>query len=148
VVSTWAMASKPRQRCPAWLRDMLVWEASDPYLYLRMSGDGRLIVGGEDEASAVAHQDKAKLRQKCEIIAAKLKRLLPDIAFEIDYGWAGAFGESATGLPSIGPVKDMDHTWAVMGFGGNGITYSVIASQVVASEVRGTSDPDADLYRS
>lgn len=147
VISTWALASKPRQRCPAWLRDMLVWEASDPYLYLRMGGDGRLIVGGEDEASPVAHEDKAKLKQKREIIAAKLERLLPDIALEIDYGWAGAFGESATGLPSIGPIEDMDHTWAVMGFGGNGITYSVIASQIVAAEVRGKSDPDADLYR-
>jgi glycine/D-amino acid oxidase-like deaminating enzyme len=148
VISTWALASKPRQRCPAWLRDMLVWEASDPYLYLRMGGDGRLIVGGEDEASPVAHQDKAKLKHKREIIAAKLKRLLPDIAFEIDYGWAGAFGESATGLPNIGPIEGMDHTWAVMGFGGNGITYSVIASQIVAAEVRGKGDPDADLYRS
>lgn len=147
VISTWAMASKPRQRCPAWLRDMLVWEASDPYLYFRMGADGRLIVGGEDEASPVAHEDKAKLKRKCGTIAAKLKRLLPEVEFEIDYAWAGAFGESATGLPSIGPVPDMDHCWAVMGFGGNGITYSVIASQIVAAEVRGGSDPDADLYR-
>lgn len=147
VVSSWAMASKPRQRCPAWLGDMLVWEASDPYLYLRMSGDGRLIVGGEDEDSATAHQDQAKLKRKREILDAKLRRLLPDVAFEIDYAWAGAFGESATGLPSIGPIPGMDHTWAVMGFGGNGITYSVIASQIVAAEVRGQDDPDADLYR-
>lgn len=147
VISSWAMASKPRQRCPTWLRDMLVWEASDPYLYLRMSGDGRLIVGGEDEGSATAHQDQAKLKRKREILGAKLRRLLPDVAFEIDYAWAGAFGESATGLPSIGPIPGMDHTWAVMGFGGNGITYSVIASQIVAAEVRGQSDPDADLYR-
>ena len=147
VVSSWAMASKPRQRCPAWLRDMLVWEASDPYLYLRMSGDGRLIVGGEDEDSATAHQDQAKLKRKREILDAKLRRLVPDVAFEIDYAWAGAFGESATGLPSIGPIPGMDHTWAVMGFGGNGITYSVIASQIVAADVRGQDDPDADLYR-
>jgi len=147
IISTWAMASKPRQRCPAWLKDMLVWEASDPYLYLRMGGDGRLIVGGEDEDSATAHQDKAKLKRKREILTGKLHRLLPDVSFEIDYGWAGAFGESATGLPSIGPVEGMDHTWAVMGFGGNGITYSVIASQIVAAEIRGQRDPDADLYR-
>lgn len=147
IISTWALASKPRQRCPAWLKDMLVWEASDPYLYLRMGGDGRLIVGGEDEASAVAHEDKAKLKRKQTVLAAKLQRLLPDVAFEIDYGWAGAFGESATGLPSIGPIPGMDHTWAVMGFGGNGITYSVIASQIVAAEIRGEHDRDADLYR-
>jgi glycine/D-amino acid oxidase-like deaminating enzyme len=147
VISTWAMASKPRQRCPAWLRDALVWEASDPYLYFRMGGDGRLIVGGEDEASATAHEDKARLKRKCRSLAGKLKSLLPDVEFEIDYGWAGAFGESATGLPNIGPVEGMSHTWAVMGFGGNGITYSVIASQVVAAEIRGGVDSDADLYR-
>lgn len=148
VISTWAMASKPRQRCPAWLRDTLVWEASDPYLYFRMGGDGRLIVGGEDEPSPTAHEDRAKLKRKCATIAAKLKRLLPGVEFEIDYSWAGAFGESSTGLPSIGRVPDMDHGWAVMGFGGNGITYSVIASQVVSAAIRGGEDPDADLYQS
>ncbi len=147
VISTWALASKPRARCPAWLRDMLVWEASDPYLYFRMGGDGRLIVGGEDEADPLAHDDKAKLKRKCETIAGKLRALLPQVGFEIDYSWAGAFGESTTGLPSIGPVPGLDHGWAVMGFGGNGITYSVIASQIVAAEVRGGADPDADLYR-
>lgn len=147
VISTWAMASKPRQRCPAWLRNTLVWEASDPYLYFRMGGDGRLIVGGEDEASPTAHADKAKLKRKCETIAAKLKRLLPEVEFDVDYTWAGAFGESATGLPSIAPVPGMDHAWAVMGFGGNGITYSVIASQVVSAALRGRPDPDAGLYR-
>ena len=148
VKSTWALATKPRARRPAWLKDTLVWEASDPYLYFRMARDGRFIVGGEDEASSLAHIDKVVLKQKCEIIAAKLRVLLPEARFDVDYTWAGAFGESATGLPSIGPVPNMDHTWAVMGFGGNGITYSVIASQVVAAEVRGGADPDADLYRS
>ncbi|WP_439470588.1 NAD(P)/FAD-dependent oxidoreductase [Brevundimonas sp.] len=147
VISTWALATKPRTPCPRWLRDTLVWEASDPYLYLRMSRDGRLIVGGEDEASPDAHADKAKLKRKCETITRKLRRLLPDLTFEIDYSWAGAFGESATGLPSIGPVPDLEHCWAVMGFGGNGITYSVIASQIVSSALRGKPDPDADLYR-
>jgi len=147
VISTWALASKPRQRCPAWLRDTLVWEASDPYLYFRMGGDGRLIVGGEDEADPDAHADQAKLKRKCETIVKKLHALLPGVEFEVDYSWAGAFGESSTGLPSIAPVPDMEHAWAVMGFGGNGITYSVIASEVVSKALRGGSDPDADLYR-
>lgn len=147
VVSTWALATKPRATCPAWLRDTLVWEASDPYLYLRMARDGRLIVGGEDEDSATAHASIPKLKAKTDRIARKLKALLPMVEFEIDHAWAGAFGESATGLPSIGPVPDMDHAFAVMGFGGNGITYSVIASEIVGAGIRGKADPDADLYR-
>jgi hypothetical protein len=36
----------------------------------------------------------------------------------------------------------MRHAWAVMGFGGNGITHSVIAAALA-----GRDDPDADLYR-
>lgn len=147
VISTWALATNPRVRCPAWLRDTLVWEGSDPYLYLRMGGDGRLIAGGEDEADPEAHADPKKLKRKCAAIADKLRRLLPAVEFEVDYAWAGAFGESATGLPSIAPVPDLDHAWAVMGFGGNGITYSVIASQIVGAALRGGADADADLYR-
>jgi glycine/D-amino acid oxidase-like deaminating enzyme len=146
IISSWALASKPRATCPRWLKDTLAWEGSDPYLYLRMGGDGRLIVGGEDEQSPDAHEDEAKLKRKRDTIAAKLNGLLPDLEFEVDYSWAAAFGESGDSLPSIAPVPDMDHSWAVMGLGGNGITYSVIASQVVGAAVRGTKDPDADLY--
>jgi glycine/D-amino acid oxidase-like deaminating enzyme len=40
----------------------------------------------------------------------------------------------------------MDRVQAVMGFGGNGITFSMIASQIVASAIRGKPDPDADLF--
>lgn len=147
VVSTWALATRRRPRHPAWLRDTLVWEASDPYLYLRMARDGRLVVGGEDEADPLAHADPKRLKRKCEILSAKLRTLIPELAFEIDYTWAGAFGERTTGLPLIGPAEGMPHCWAVMGFGGNGITYSVIASEVVSAGIRGETDPDADLYR-
>ena len=147
VISTWALASTPGTKLPPWLRETLVWEGADPYLYMRTSRDGRLIVGGEDEASATAHADPALMREKRDRILAKVKQLLPKVEVEVDYVWAGAFGESATGLPHIAPVEGVDQAWAVMGFGGNGITYSVIASQVVAAALRGGKDPDADLYR-
>ena len=147
VISTWALASTPGTKLPPWLRETLVWEGADPYLYMRTSRDGRLIVGGEDEADPMAHADPQKLKRKCAIIADKLRRLLPEVEFEIDYAWAGAFGESATGLPSIAPVPDMDHAWAVMGFGGNGFTYSGSASQVVAAAFRSRAETAADLYR-
>ena len=34
---------------PAWPDNALVWEASDPYLYMRATLDGRVIIGGADE---------------------------------------------------------------------------------------------------
>ena len=32
------------------LRETMVWESARPYLYLRATGDHRLVVGGEDDA--------------------------------------------------------------------------------------------------
>jgi glycine/D-amino acid oxidase-like deaminating enzyme len=146
VVSTWALASKPLPHPPKWLAKHLVWEAADPYLYLRTTADGRLIAGGEDEASATRHADPRAMAPKTRAILRKLKTLLPDLEIEADDAWAGAFGQSATSLPLIGPIPGMAHGYAVMGFGGNGITASVIASQIVAAAIRGAPDPDADLF--
>ena len=48
VVSTYAIATPPLPgRLPSDLP--LIWEASDPYLYLRLTRDNRVICGGEDE---------------------------------------------------------------------------------------------------
>ena len=146
VISTWALASQPSLTVPAWIADHLVWEASDPYLYVRKTRDGRLIVGGEDEASASAHADPSRLRSKANTLVRKLCALVPDLEITPDYAWAGAFGETVTSMPLISAVPDMPRCFVVMGFGGNGITYSVIASQVISTAIRGQTDPDADLF--
>ncbi|EPY02766.1 FAD dependent oxidoreductase [Magnetospirillum fulvum MGU-K5] len=146
IISTWALASKPIGDMPEWLSKHLLWEASDPYLYVRTTTDGRIIMGGEDEASADRQSDPIILKEKGRTLTRKLKVLLPNIHFEIDYAWAGAFGHSTTSMPLIGAIPDMPNCHAVMGLGGNGITFSALASQIVGATVRGRRDPDADLF--
>ncbi|WP_017999858.1 FAD-binding oxidoreductase [Paracoccus sp. N5] len=146
IISTWAIASPEGVRQPGWLKDFLVWEASDPYLYFRATPTGRIIAGGEDQASATAHEDSEKLRRNAAEIARKL-RDLTGIRFRPAYAWAAAFGDSDDGLPIIDRVPGCRRTHAVMGFGGNGITWSVIAAEVTARRIDGRPDPDADLYR-
>ncbi|WP_245523931.1 FAD-dependent oxidoreductase, partial [Mesorhizobium sp. M2D.F.Ca.ET.223.01.1.1] len=48
VISTWAIATRPQPH-KIWPRAATIWEASDPYLYMRATADGRVICGGEDE---------------------------------------------------------------------------------------------------
>lgn len=146
IVSTWALASIPLVEPPPWLARHLVWEASDPYLYLRMTSEGRLVAGGEDEASPSRHADPKTLVPKSQAILHKLRTLIPGLEIDIDYVWSGAFGESTSSMPLIGAIPDLPNAYGVMGFGGNGITYSVIASQIVGAAIRGRTDPDADLY--
>ena len=147
IKSTWAFASAPNTQAPRWLDRHLVWEASDPYLYLRRTRDGRIVAGGEDEQFSDTHADPKLLVKKTDLIAEKLHALIPGLRFRIAYRWAGAFGESTTGLPFIDAVPGRPNCYAVMGFGGNGITYAMIGAEVIAARLAGKSDPDADLYR-
>jgi glycine/D-amino acid oxidase-like deaminating enzyme len=36
--------------------------------------------------------------------------------------------------------------FAVLGFGGNGITFAMIAAQLLRGYLRGPRDPDSDLF--
>ena len=62
------------------------------------------------------------------------------------FAWAGSFGTTSTGLPLIGRVPRHPNVWAILGFGGTGITYSRIAADIIAGGIAGRPDPDAELY--
>ena len=101
IKSTWAFASAPTKSAPGWLADHIIWEAAYPYLYLRLTHDGCIVAGGEDEPFSDTHADKTLLREKTNRVAEKVRALIPGLRFRIAHRWAGAFGESDTGLPFI-----------------------------------------------
>lgn len=146
IVSTWALASRPRVETPAWLKDFLVWEGADPYVYFRKDASGRIILGGEDEDGDEDFKSAAKMRSKVATLRAKLKDLIGVDIGAPEYSWAAPFGATKTGLPLIGEVPGLENIYAVMGFGGNGITFSKIAAEIISAEIRGRSDADADLF--
>ncbi|WP_348648241.1 FAD-binding oxidoreductase [Rhizobium sp. ARZ01] len=123
-----------------------MWEGSDPYLYFSSTPDGRIIVGGEDEESATAFQDPGKLKGKSQTLRKKLADLLKIQIEEPEYQWSAAFGVTADGLPMIGPVPGLDNVYAAMGYGGNGITFSQIAAEIVSATILGHDDPDSQLF--
>jgi glycine/D-amino acid oxidase-like deaminating enzyme len=145
VISTWALATRPQKRA-LWPSRCLIWQAADPYLYLRTTPDGRVIAGGEDEEFSDADTRDRLIPKKIAAIRRKLGRLMPGLDTEPAFRWAGCFGDSSTGMPAIGPVPGMQRCFAVLGFGGNGITFSAIAAQLVARAILGIEDPDAGLF--
>lgn len=145
IISTWAMATVPQPE-RLWPSRCLIWEAADPYLYVRTTLDGRVIAGGEDEAFSNDIRRDALMPQKIVAIRRKLKKLLPRLNTQPEFTWAGCFGASATGLPAMGAVPGASRCFAVLGYGGNGITFSVIAAQLIQRAILGPPDPDADLF--
>jgi glycine/D-amino acid oxidase-like deaminating enzyme len=147
ITSSWAIATPPSTQYPAWLKRTIVWEAADPYLYMRDTPDGRLVIGGEDEDIDLPSYRTQSLARKSARLAAKAESLLPGVTVTPSRKWTGAFGESCDGLPIIDAVPGMPCCFTVMGFGGNGTIYSVIASQIMPALLKGRPDRDSGLFR-
>ena len=147
ITSSWAAATAPGADYPTWLDQTLVWEAAKPYLYMRTGAGGRLIVGGEDADLDSPSYRAGTLEMKARRLAQKTRRLLPGLKPKWSHVWAGAFGESSDGLPIIDAVPDMPGCFAVMGFGGNGTIYAMIAAQLMPGLLKGKKPADSDLFR-
>ncbi|MEO8223339.1 MAG: FAD-dependent oxidoreductase, partial [Gammaproteobacteria bacterium] len=61
------------------------------------------------------------------------------------FAWCGSFGTSPDGTPTIGRVPGRQNCYAAMGYGGNGITFSMLAAQLLTGLITGQGDPDIDL---
>jgi glycine/D-amino acid oxidase-like deaminating enzyme len=145
VVSTWTMATTP-QPDRLWSSRCLIWEASDPYLYMRSTRDGRVVIGGEDEDFSNEAARDALTGRKIAALGRKLQALFPALDARAEFAWAGSFGDSRTGLPAIGRLRGKPSCFAVLGFGGNGVTFAMIAAQLLRGYLRGPRDRDSDLF--
>jgi glycine/D-amino acid oxidase-like deaminating enzyme len=60
---------------------------------------------------------------------------------------AGTFGETKGGLACIGEIWQMPRGYFALGFGGNGITFSVIAAEIIRDSLSRRPTPHAHLFR-
>lgn len=139
IVSTWAFATRPTHAI--WPQRALIWQAATPYLYARPNGEDRIIIGGEDEELTDADARDSKIAAKTNIIRHKFKELYPRFEGETDYAWSGFFGMTSDGLPLIGVLPGHRGVFAAFGYGGNGITFSYMAAQLIARQIGGRADP-------
>ncbi|WHO72313.1 FAD-binding oxidoreductase [Rhizobium sp. BT03] len=135
--SSWALATVPQDPANFWRERALIWEDSHPYLYMRTTEDNRIVAGGEDDGTADPGARDRKLPAKIMAIREKMKRLWPKADTRVEHAWCGTFGETADGLPLIGPVPGMPHVLAAYGYGGNGITFSYLAAQMIGAMLAG-----------
>ncbi|ASE60170.1 FAD-binding oxidoreductase [Chryseobacterium indologenes] len=114
------------------ISNTLVWNTDDPYIYMRTTDDGRLLIGGGDEDFYDAEKRDSLLEKKEKEIIKSLKKIKPDYHFYPDFVWAGTFGETKDGLPYIGEHEKFKNSYFVLGFGGNGITFSATGMEMTS----------------
>jgi glycine/D-amino acid oxidase-like deaminating enzyme len=143
--SSYALVSQPLPETR--LEPYLVWETARPYLYMRTTSDGRILVGGEDVPFRNPKARDALLKRKTDKLQKRFLELYPEIPLESAYTWTGTFGETEDGLPFIGKTPEYPNAYFALGYGGNGITYSLIAAELLRDALLGKENPDATIFR-
>ncbi len=128
-------------------RDHMVWESARPYLYFRSTGDGRLLVGGEDDAVDVPAKRDALVGRKAAKLAKRVRELLPQLPMEPVFAWAGTFAETEDGLPFFGPHEQHGpRVHFALAYGGNGITYSALGAGLLRANIERRAHPLREIF--
>jgi glycine/D-amino acid oxidase-like deaminating enzyme len=139
--SSWAIATAPQPE-KIWKDAALIWEDSKDYLYARTTASGRIIIGGEDSEKVIEPDARdALIPDKSRRLTERLTALWPRAERDIEFRWSGTFDTTSDGLPLIGPVPGAKGVYAAYGYGGNGITFSYLAAQLIGALIGGASSP-------
>ena len=148
LTSSFVVATSPLATFDGWGEDRpLVWETARPYLYARTTTDGRAIVGGADLPFKGARKLERLQDKQTSRVAAQFGELFPDIRFDVDWSWAGAFAATEDSLPYIGVAPDFPNGYVALGLGANGVVFSSIAARLLVDAFVGRADPDLELFR-
>ncbi|MGZ5284580.1 MAG: NAD(P)/FAD-dependent oxidoreductase [Kaistella sp.] len=145
--STFAVVSERDEENLTKFRDTLFWNTDEPYLYMRTTADGRLLIGGGDEDFQNPQKRDQIIGKKEKEILRNLKKVLPEHQFFTDFTWAGTFGETKDGLPYIGEHKKFKNSYFVLGFGGNGITFSVTGMEMASAFMKKEKHHLAEYFK-
>ncbi|MBU4538483.1 MAG: FAD-binding oxidoreductase [Weeksellaceae bacterium] len=145
--STFAIVSEIDPVKLKYLDKTLFWNTDKPYLYMRTTDDNRLLIGGGDEDFQNPGKRDELIGKKEKEILKNLHKVLPDYKFYTDFSWAGTFGETKDGLPYIGEHKKFKNSYFVLGFGGNGITFSVTGMEMASAFMKNKKHPLTEYFK-
>ena len=146
--SSYAYISDPIDRSRlGWLVNTLLWESARPYLYVRSTGDGRLLVGGEDDDRDIPARRDRMVDRKAAALQRKVARLVPDLRARPAFAWAGTFAETSDGLPLFGRHAQYgSRVLFALAYGGNGITYSMLGAGLLRAQIEHRPHPLTRLF--
>jgi len=147
LISTYALVSEPLVRLPSRMKDTIFWDTQEPYLYMRSTDDYRILIGGGDENFRNAWRRDRLIEKKEVKLLMSAKKLFPKLELIPDFSWAGTFGVTKDSLPYIGSHSDFPNSFFVLGFGGNGITFSVMGMEIISDAIAGRENKFLDYYK-
>lgn len=152
---TFSIVSKPVSALNGWREECLIRNDEKPYTYLRPTMDNCIIIGGEDleiknekdEIATMGDRDPEALQQYHQLLR-RVRRMFPQIENIKTDSWChGIFIDTKDGLPFIGKHPDYPGAYFNLGFGSNGILYSLIGAKLISQDYTGKNPKEFELFK-
>jgi glycine/D-amino acid oxidase-like deaminating enzyme len=116
-------------------------DARVPRHRLRWPRDHRILVAGADQDEPPARSREATLVQRTGQLMYELLTMYPAISgLQPEFGWSLTYGETADGLPYIGPHRNYPRHLFALGAGSDSVTGAFLAARILLRALRGTPD--------
>jgi glycine/D-amino acid oxidase-like deaminating enzyme len=124
-------------------KEAIYEDMKNPYNYFRVDRGAkydRMVIGGQD------HRNEIKMAPQRNFKALEdyLKQIMGGRKYAITRKWYSRVLEPSDGLALIGETSP--NQYVATAFSGNGMTYSAIASQVLADQITNRKNPYSKLY--
>jgi glycine/D-amino acid oxidase-like deaminating enzyme len=147
---TYVLATEPiasAQREDVGLSDVMIWDTERPYHYARWTPEHRLLLGGEDRLVQRGQRPRQQAKMAAHDLRAYFDARLPALAMvRTERAWEGFFAMTADSLPYIGPHHRYPRHWFALGYGGNGMTFGVLAARLLLERWQGVKSRDHALF--
>lgn len=145
VLATGPLSAAERRRLG--LSDVLLWDAERPYHYARWTADHRLLLGGGDRLVRPGSRRGPMLAAATGELRAYFENQLPALRnVDTQLAWEGLFAMTPDSLPYIGPHRRYPRHWFALGYGGNGMTFGVLAARLLLERWQDGGSRDHDLF--
>ncbi len=125
----------------------LVQDDKEPYHYMRLLPDARIIFGGEDTASKGKNIDEKVAKKKYRKLYKDLCKMFPDFAdkIRVEYSFCGYFGWTDDNLGLIGESKFKD-IYYMISCGANGVINAFAGAKILLDLFSGKENPLIPLF--
>lgn len=112
---------------------MMVWDTDLVYRYFRLTGDGRLLLGGSTLLATYARHERHRPEQSARLLARYLRRHFPDVEVRFAAIWPGLIGISQDFAPIVG--RDTAHPRIDYAGGAAGLPWAAALGRYLAEKI-------------
>lgn len=152
---SFAVLTKPVENFHGWKEACIIRDDQDPYTYLRPTLSNSIIIGGEDleiddldgEVANMGDRHPLALQQYHQLLR-RVRRMFPQIEnIKTDCWFHGLFVDTKDGLPFIGKHPDYPGAYFNLGYGSNGMLYSLIGAKLISQDVAGKNPKELEIFK-